>query len=229
MKNALLAVTAALLLGACFEGSNGNDRRAATPVADDTRHTLGTVRFGAGRITGEGIDCGTDCSETFAQGRSVTLTATAEAGSRFAGWGGACSGLGACTVTMSQNQAVSALFETAGSYKLSATTLGGGGIASSPAGIDCGNDCCEDYTDGTVVALTATPAAGQRFAGCSRRCPSTASTSARRGRAVWCPISQASTAAPIAARTTPTAAPSHSPPPRSTASALPAGAARAAA
>ena len=47
MKNALLAVTAALLLGACFEGSNGNDRRAATPVADDTLCGVNTPRLSA--------------------------------------------------------------------------------------------------------------------------------------------------------------------------------------
>ena len=43
--------------------------------------------------------------------------------------------------------------------------LGMGTITSSPAGINCGSDCDETYALGTVVTLTATPAAGSTFAG----------------------------------------------------------------
>ncbi|MFL5302096.1 MAG: InlB B-repeat-containing protein [Anaeromyxobacteraceae bacterium] len=43
-----------------------------------------------------GIDCGQECQEGFSG--PVVLSATPEAGFRFAGWGGACSGRGACTV-----------------------------------------------------------------------------------------------------------------------------------
>ena len=59
-----------------------------------------------------GIDCGGDCNEIYASGTLVTLTASPAAGSAFAGWGGACSGSGACTVTMSQAQEVTAAFDT---------------------------------------------------------------------------------------------------------------------
>ena len=41
----------------------------------------------------------------------VTLTATADAGSIFDGWDGACSGLGDCMVTMSAATAVAANFK----------------------------------------------------------------------------------------------------------------------
>jgi hypothetical protein len=49
---------------------------------------------------------------------------------------------------------------------------GAGTVSSSPAGIDCGATCASRYNDGTSVTLTATPAAGSRFAawsgaGCS--------------------------------------------------------------
>jgi hypothetical protein len=49
---------------------------------------------------------------------------------------------------------------------------GSGSVVSSPAGIDCGVDCSEEYSDGTVVTLVATPADGSAFlgwagAGCS--------------------------------------------------------------
>lgn len=44
---------------------------------------------------------------------------------------------------------------------------GSGTVTSSPSGISCGADCSESYTDGTTVALTATPASGSVFSGWS--------------------------------------------------------------
>src|SRR5207253_3202005 len=46
--------------------------------------------------------------------------------------------------------------------------IGRGTVTSSPPGIDCGpnsSSCSANYTSGTTVALTATPAAGSTFAG----------------------------------------------------------------
>lgn len=43
--------------------------------------------------------------------------------------------------------------------------LGTGVVTSSPAGIDCGGDCFETYTENTVVTLTATPDASSDFTG----------------------------------------------------------------
>jgi hypothetical protein len=45
--------------------------------------------------------------------------------------------------------------------------LGAGTVTSSPAGINCGVVCVEDFSPGTVVTLTATPAAGSVFGGWS--------------------------------------------------------------
>jgi hypothetical protein len=77
--------------------------------------TLAVTRAGtgSGSVTSApaGISCGTDCSEAYASGTGVTLTATAAAGSVFAGWsGGGCSGTGACTGTMTANRSVTATF-----------------------------------------------------------------------------------------------------------------------
>ena len=58
-----------------------------------------------------GIECGSDCSETYEDGLVVTLTATPEPGSAFTGWGGACSGTAAtCSVSMSAARSVTAGF-----------------------------------------------------------------------------------------------------------------------
>jgi hypothetical protein len=67
---------------------------------------------GSGTVTSSpaGIACGTDCSESYPAGTSVTLTASPAAGSSFTGWGGDCSGAGACTVTMDFDRSVSATF-----------------------------------------------------------------------------------------------------------------------
>ena len=48
-----------------------------------------------------------------------------------------------------------------------------GTVTSSPAGINCGNDCTESYASGTGVTLTAEPAQGASFAGWSGACTGT--------------------------------------------------------
>jgi uncharacterized repeat protein (TIGR02543 family) len=66
---------------------------------------------GVGTIRGNGIDCGSDCSEQYAENTDVTLNAIAAADSAFAGWAGACSGTGvSCLVSLSQAKTVTASF-----------------------------------------------------------------------------------------------------------------------
>ena len=69
---------------------------------------------GGGSVSSDpsGIVCGADCSEVYLAGTSVTLTATPQAGSVFAGWGGACSGsVTTCQVTTNQSLSINASFE----------------------------------------------------------------------------------------------------------------------
>lgn len=53
------------------------------------------------------------------------------------------------------------------------TGTGTGSISSNPSGIACGATCSAAFNSGTSVALTATPAAGSRFAGWSGVCTGT--------------------------------------------------------
>jgi hypothetical protein len=68
---------------------------------------------GSGSVSGPGLTCtgalGQTCSGAFQIGDVITLNATASTGA-FAGWGGACSGAGACTVTLSASTLVAATF-----------------------------------------------------------------------------------------------------------------------
>ncbi|HYD41728.1 MAG TPA: lytic polysaccharide monooxygenase [Anaeromyxobacter sp.] len=144
-----------------------------------TTYNLGVTKggTGSGTVTSSpsGINCGTSCSSSFVSGTSVTLTATAAAGSTFAGWGGACSGTAAtCTVSMTAARSVTASFNTSTStsYALSVTKAGTGGgtVYSTPAGITCGASCSASFPSGTVVTLVADVAAGSTFAGWSGAC-----------------------------------------------------------
>jgi hypothetical protein len=68
-----------------------------------------------GRVSSDplGISCPTDCSEQYEPDTTVTLRARARKGTRFAGWGGACSGTGMCVVTVTEDTVVTATFDPA--------------------------------------------------------------------------------------------------------------------
>jgi hypothetical protein len=80
-----------------------------------TTHVL-TVTNASGVSTGTvtstpgGINCGASCTANFASGASVTLNQTPASGYTFSGWGNACTGSAGCSVTMSADKTVTALF-----------------------------------------------------------------------------------------------------------------------
>ncbi len=80
-----------------------------------TTRRLTVTRTGAGSGTvvssPSGIDCGSICSHDFTTNTTVTLSAVPTSGSTFSGWSGACAGNGDCTLTMANNQSVSASFD----------------------------------------------------------------------------------------------------------------------
>ncbi|HCK80388.1 MAG TPA: hypothetical protein DIC59_02840 [Candidatus Competibacteraceae bacterium] len=89
--------------------------RSAPPPAPSTAYALTVTKSGSGTVTSSptGINCGTDCGETYAGGTSVTLKAVPASGSTFSGWSGACSGTGSCQIAMSAAKSVTATFTAA--------------------------------------------------------------------------------------------------------------------
>ncbi len=84
---------------------------------DSVLEVLSVTKAGTGAGTvissPNGISCGSVCSGSFTQNQAVSLTATPDSGSTFAGWSGACTGTSSCVVPMSAAQSVVATFTAA--------------------------------------------------------------------------------------------------------------------
>jgi hypothetical protein len=184
---------AALILAstACGPSSPSSSPGSAASVAPATHRLTLTIQ-GAGRIqTGVAPDCRATCTVDVASPGPVTLVAIAETGNGFAGWSGACSGGGACSVVLDADRAVTATFSTLPPSSLPPSsppppsppppgvpakrvllvaTSGGGSVTSAPEGIDCGAICTAEFDDGVSVTLTARPNAGWQFGGWGGAC-----------------------------------------------------------
>ena len=112
-----------------------------TLPASPPSSTLTVLRngSGSGTVTSDDtfINCGATCSHTYAGG-SVTLTATADAGSVFTGWLGACTGASTCTLSLTTNATVSATFASPAT------------IAAHPLDIDA-NTRFDALSDGLIL------------------------------------------------------------------------------
>lgn len=135
--------------------------------------TVAKAGDGGGTVAGDpaGIFCGPLCFVSFTANTTVSLAAAADSDSSFAGWSGACTGMGTCVVSMNQARAVTATF-TRNTFGLTTTRqgAGSGSVISNPPGIDCGATCTASYPSGTVVALSAAPSANSNFTGWGGAC-----------------------------------------------------------
>lgn len=137
------------------------------PVLEGPTLSVGKTGSGSGTVTSDdgGITCGTDCSETYAQGPSPTveLTATAASGSEFTGWSGDCSGTAPTfTLTVDTDKSCTAGFD-------SSATCGNGVIDAGETcdGGDLGGETCSSQgCSGGTLACNAT-CDGFDLAGCS--------------------------------------------------------------
>ena len=154
---------ACLGTGACTVAMNG-DRAVTATFEVGPVYTL-TARAqpaAGGTVTGGGRYNG---------GTNVTVTATANSGYRFSHWtGGACSGSGACSVGMTRNRLVVAVFVA--QYNLRASTFGSG-VLRTPNG----DQAAGTYDAGTVVTVVAIPNPGHRFTEWGEACTGTGACS----------------------------------------------------
>lgn len=97
--------------GGKADGSGGAPPQGGTGtgVAHDS---VSVAISGAGRVVSipAGIDCTDHCNAAFERGAHLTLTAVPAEGSTFAGWTGACAGLGACEIDVRSDAQASAAF-----------------------------------------------------------------------------------------------------------------------
>lgn len=120
--------------------------------------------------TGSGVVTPTAGVYLYPAGTVVTLTAAPNVGSTFTGWSGACSGTGACSVTMTNTRSVTATFAI-NTYTLTVATAGTGtGVVTPAIGV-------YTYTHGSVVTLTAAANPGSTFTGWSGACSGTGACS----------------------------------------------------
>jgi hypothetical protein len=168
--------------GACVVDVTGNKSVSATfSVATAVVRSLSVTVTGPGSVTSTpagtpALNCTASCTTTFADGTPVTLAVAPNAGSSFVKWGGACSGFGACALTMTADRTVSATFGTNQTLTVTKAGAGTGTVTSDRAGISCGSACSASYGQGTDVVLSASAAVGSVFGSWSVGCTGTAAT-----------------------------------------------------
>jgi hypothetical protein len=150
---------------------------AGAAHAHQADYTLRVFVNGNGTVKGSGIDCGangTTCGVSYALGTTITIQAQPSPSSIFAGWSGACTGVGdTCTFTAGEPITVTASFNYIEVVDVNKAGEGQGTVTSSPAGISCGSTCSAPYTGNTKVILTARAAPGSVFVGWNGYCKGT--------------------------------------------------------
>ncbi len=203
---ARVTLQAAATAGSVFEGWTGDcasetstsctvvmdrARTAAAVFSSSTRLTIRANGAGNGVVTSmpSGLQCSATagatsgaCVSGFPVNSQVTLTPSAPLGSRFTGWSGACNGSGACVVSMTESQTVTATFASSGAPLTIITSGPGGGVITTSTGDSCvttgmPNTCTVFAAIGSTVQITADPGKYLRFIGFGDACSGTGSCS----------------------------------------------------
>ena len=123
------------------------------PAANEVSLLVSKVGTGAGGVSSSpaGINCGGTCSANFIQNTSVTMTATANLGSSFSGWSGACAGSAlASTFILNTSSVCSASFAI-NTYAVAPSAGANGSISPSTA---------QTINYGATAIFTITPSSG---------------------------------------------------------------------
>ncbi len=202
--------------GACFGSASACTiavQAAATVQATFTplQATVNAEVGGPGEITSSpaGISCGVtataaldECSATFSEGTTVTLTTTAAPGGVFAVWGAGCQGMQTSTCTVILNSASTDAEATfghqapaAGAQPLTTTSSlpqVPGTLSSDPNGISCSSSsppasCGGQFASGSFITLAGAQDWGGACLGVLTTCTVDVDTPTN---VVWMPFSQ---------------------------------------
>ena len=166
-KVAWLAIWAAAACGGSSHVANENSVGPQDAV-------LTIAVTGSGTVRGSGLECRGACTQRMTKGTRVLLQATPDGGMSFGGWGGACSGMDTCDLTLDGDKTITAAFAAPPPppprRQLTVLVTGHGSVRSAPSGIDCGATCSAAFDDGAQVTLNANPDAGFAFTGWTGSC-----------------------------------------------------------
>jgi len=135
--------------------------------------TIDTMGTGAGTVTStdnpQTINCGTDCTDTYAYGTQITLSAQEDTNSTFTVWGGDCSSCSTntdCTLTMDSDRTCTATFDLK-QYSITTTVnpTAGGSISCSPNPVDHGSTSTCNITVNTGYTLQSVSGCGGTWDG----------------------------------------------------------------
>ena len=142
------------------------DKAKAVQALFVTAHLLSVAKAegsGPGKVSATGgLTCLYACTQTSSlvkEGTAVTVKETPAKHFHFAGWGGDCSGTGACELIMGEDHEVTADFEEDPKFSLSLSKSGGGQalIKTKPAGVLCGYTCTEavaSFYEGEAITVS---------------------------------------------------------------------------
>ncbi len=115
------------------ESSYSNEVSKTIQTVQQYTLSITKAGTGTGTVTSSpaGINCGSNCTAAYNAGTIVTLTASPDVSSTFAGWsGGGCTGTGTCSISINANTTVTANFNR-NTYAITATAGTGGTITPS--------------------------------------------------------------------------------------------------